>query len=147
VVALGFLTAAAAHAGLPETPPERLGFDPSKLARIDAAIERAIAEKKVPGAVALVARHGKIAHVKAYGRRAVEPAPEPMTTATSTLILMERGRLNPGDSLAQHLPDFDNHGKGAIRVEQLLRHRSGLIADNPLSDYSGTIPENWRRLT
>jgi uncharacterized protein YbbC (DUF1343 family)/CubicO group peptidase (beta-lactamase class C family) len=161
VVALGFLTAAAAHAGLPETPPERLGFDPSKLARIDAAIERAIAEKKVPGAVALVARHGKIAHVKAYGRRAVEPAPEPMTrdtifdmasltkpiaTATSTLILMERGRLNPGDSLAQHLPDFDNHGKGAIRVEQLLRHRSGLIADNPLSDYSGTIPENWRRL-
>ena len=38
------------------------------------------------------------------------------------------------DSLGRLLPEFDNHGKGAITVEQLLRHRSGLIADNPIAD-------------
>jgi uncharacterized protein YbbC (DUF1343 family)/CubicO group peptidase (beta-lactamase class C family) len=161
VVALAFCSIPPAPAALPEASPEQLGFDRSKLARVDAAIEMAIAEKKVPGAVVLVGRHGRIAWVKAYGLRAVEPSPEPMTrdtifdmasltkpiaTATSAMILLERGRFHLDDALAQHLPDFDNHGKGAIRVEHLMRHRAGLIADNPLSDYGGTIDESWRHL-
>ena len=97
------------------------------------------------------AADGKIAYAKAFGHRAVEPAAEPMTrdtifdmasltkpvaTATSVMILIEQGKLRLDDRLGTLLPEFDNHGKGAITVEQLLRHRSGLIADNPLGDYA-----------
>ncbi len=107
--------------------------------------------RKVPGAVVLVGRHGKVAYARAFGQRAIEPRPEPMTrdtvfdmasltkpmaTATSVMILIEQGKLRLDDTLGQLLPEFDNHGKGAITVEQLLRHRSGLIADNPLADYA-----------
>lgn len=150
-----------AQAVLPEAPPEKVGLDAKKLARIDATVERAIAEKKVPGAVVLVGRHGKIAYARALGRRAIEPQPEPMTrdtvfdmasltkpvaTATSVMILIERGRVRLDDPLVRFLPEFDNHGKRAITIEQLLRHRAGLIADNALGDYADGPEKAWEKL-
>jgi uncharacterized protein YbbC (DUF1343 family)/CubicO group peptidase (beta-lactamase class C family) len=148
-------------AATPDVGPESVGLDPDRLARIDEAVGRAIAARQVPGAVVLVGRRGQVAYARAFGRRAVEPADEPMTrdtifdmasltkpvaTATSTLILVERGRLRLDDRLGRLLPEFDNHGKGAITVEQLLRHRSGLIADNPVSDYADGPDTAWERL-
>lgn len=149
------------RAGLPEAAPSALGFDPSRLARIDAVVEDAIAANDVPGAVVLVGRSGRIAYVKAFGRRALEPDAEPMTrdtifdmasltkpvaTATSIMILIERGKLRLDDRLATLLPEFDNHGKGAITVEQLLRHRAGLIADNPIGEFANGENDAWKRL-
>jgi uncharacterized protein YbbC (DUF1343 family)/CubicO group peptidase (beta-lactamase class C family) len=146
---------------LPDARPEALGLDLERLSRIDAAVEHAIEAKQVPGAVVLVGRNGKIAYAKAYGRRAVEPSEEPMTretifdlasltkpvaTATSVMILVERGKIALADPIAKHLPEFDQEGKGAITVEQLLRHRSGLIADNPIADYADGPEKAWERL-
>jgi uncharacterized protein YbbC (DUF1343 family)/CubicO group peptidase (beta-lactamase class C family) len=148
-------------AGLPDAPPSQLGFDPDRLARIDAAVERAVTAGRVPGALVMVTRHGNIALAKAYGKRAVEPNSEemtrdtifdmasltkPMATATSILILLEQGKLRLSDRLGRLLPEFINHGKGAITVDQLLRHRSGLIADNPLGDYADGPEKAWERL-
>ena len=130
--------------------PASLGFDADRLKRIDAAIDRAIERGQVPGAVVLVGRRGLIAYARAAGRRVVGPMPEPMTrdtvfdmasltkpvaTATSVMILIEEGKLRLTDRLGRALPEFDNHGKGAITIEQLLRHRAGLIPDNPIADY------------
>jgi uncharacterized protein YbbC (DUF1343 family)/CubicO group peptidase (beta-lactamase class C family) len=155
-LAVGLLLAA-----LPDAPPESLGFDPTRLARIDDAVAHAISKKQVPGAVVVVGRRGHIAYAKATGQRAVEPAPEAMTrdaifdmasltkpvaTATSIMILIERGALRLDDRLDRLLPEFDNHDKGQITLEQLLRHRSGLIADNPLKDYADGPEQAWRRL-
>lgn len=152
---------ASAVPGLPEAPPASVGMDPERLARIDAALERAVSEGDVPGVVALVGRRGAVAYARAVGRRAVEPASEPMTrdtifdlasltkpvaTSASVMILLEQGKLRLDDRLGTLLPEFGNHGKGPITVEQLLRHRSGLIADNPLSDYDDGPAEAWRRL-
>ncbi|MCA1684992.1 MAG: beta-lactamase family protein, partial [Planctomycetia bacterium] len=149
------------RAGLPEAPPEDLGFDPARLAAIDSVVAKALDEKAVPGAVVLVGRRGKIAYVKASGRRQTVPVDEPMTrdtifdlasltkpvaTATSAMILVERGELRLDDRLGKLLPRFDNHGKGEITVEQLLRHRSGLIADNPLADFADGPETAWSRL-
>lgn len=149
-------------ASLEAADPGSLGFDPARLGPpLDAAIERAIAEKKIPGAVAIVGRHGRIAYAAVKGARALVPAREEMTrdtlfdmasltkpvaTATSVLILIEEGKVRLDDPLARHLPEFDNHGKGAITIEQLLRHRSGLIADNPLADYHDGMDRAWERL-
>ena len=136
---------------LPEAPAAALGFDPERLKRIDERIDRAIAEGQIPGAVVIVGRRGAIVHVRAAGRRGVEPKAEPMTrdtifdmasltkpvaTATAVMILVEEGKLRLDDRVVTFLPELDNHGKDRITVEHLLRHRAGLVPDNPLKDYA-----------
>jgi uncharacterized protein YbbC (DUF1343 family)/CubicO group peptidase (beta-lactamase class C family) len=152
---------APALASLPEARPETLGFDPSRLARVDEAIARAVGEKKVPGAVVVVGRRGKVAMARAYGKRSVEPTDEPMTrdtvfdmasltkpvaTATSVMVLLERGKLRLGDRVVTYLPDLKGNGKDAITIDQLLRHRSGLIPDDPISDYAEGPAVAWSKI-
>ncbi len=146
---------------LPETAPESIGFAPGRLARLDSVIQESIAKKEVPGAVVLVGRAGKVVYAKAFGDRAIVPMREQMTrdtvfdmasltkpvaTATSIMILVERGKLKLSDTLGALLPEFDNHSKGTITLEQLLRHRSGLIADNPIQDYDKDTEAAWKKL-
>jgi uncharacterized protein YbbC (DUF1343 family)/CubicO group peptidase (beta-lactamase class C family) len=150
-----------ARAGLPEASPRTLGFDAERLFRIDGAIDRAIERKQVPGAVVLVGRRGAIAYVRAAGRRAIEPTAEAMTrdtvfdmasltkpvaTATSVMVLLEDGRLRLTDRLERRLPQMDNHGKGTVTLEQLLRHRAGFVPDNPLADFQGGPDHAWGRI-
>ena len=150
-----------ARAELPAADPASLGFDAERLHRIDGAIDRAIARGQVPGAVVLVGRRGAIAYARAAGRRAVSPQAEPMTrdtvfdlasltkpvaTATSVVILVEEGTLRLSDRIVRSLPEFDNHGKGVITIDQLLRHRAGLIPDNPLADYQHGPEAAWKRI-
>jgi uncharacterized protein YbbC (DUF1343 family)/CubicO group peptidase (beta-lactamase class C family) len=155
------LAAALTIAGLPETSPAPLGLDPALSAQIDAAVGQAIAQGQVPGAVVIIGRNGKIAHVSVQGDRARMPAVERMTrdtifdmasltkpiaTATTAMTLIEQKRLRLDQTLGELLPEFDNHGKGAITVEQLLRHRTGLIPDNPMSDYEDGVERAWENL-
>ena len=53
-----------------------------RLAQIDAVVEGEIANKRLPGAVVLVGRKGRVVWRKSYGSRALEPAREPMTPDT-----------------------------------------------------------------
>lgn len=135
---------------MPTTSPSAVGMSPTQLFNIDAIVEAEIAKKQLPGAVVLVGRQGKIVWRRAYGNRALEPQVEPMTTdtifdlasltkvvatATSVMILVERGLIRLGDPVARYIPEFSENGKRAITVEHLLVHRSGLIADNDIRDY------------
>ncbi|PYJ55423.1 MAG: hypothetical protein DME24_25000, partial [Verrucomicrobia bacterium] len=56
-------------------------FHAEKLAEMDAAIERAVAEHDCPGAVLWMERNGAAYH-RAYGKRAVTPTEEPMSEDT-----------------------------------------------------------------
>ena len=138
-------------ADLPRLDPAAAGFDPARLAKIDGLIEATLAEKKMPGCVVCVGRHTGIAWLKAYGRRAIEPADEPMTTdtvfdlasltkpvatATAIMHLVESGRVRLADPVALHIPEFAASGKEKLTVLDLLTHQSGLIADNPIGDYA-----------
>jgi len=60
---------------------------------------------------------------------------KPIATATSVMILLERGQLRLEDRVTQYLPEFGRNGKERVTIEQLLLHTSGLIADNPETDY------------
>src|SRR5262249_48283652 len=106
--ALVLLAAARAPGALPPAKPADVGIDPLRLARVDAAVEEALKRGSAPGAVVLVVRKGKVVHRKAYGSRALKPAKEAMTadtvfdlasltkplaTATSVMLLLERGKL------------------------------------------------------
>ncbi|HVJ82864.1 MAG TPA: exo-beta-N-acetylmuramidase NamZ domain-containing protein [Planctomycetia bacterium] len=140
----------AAPPKLPLAAPESVGLDGARLARIDAAVEKAIAEKRMPGCVVLVARKGAIAFHKAYGVRALKPTPEPMTpdtifdmasvtkpvaTGTSILLLAERGVIRLADRYADHLPGYLPELKEGVTIAQLLTHTAGFIPDNPIADY------------
>lgn len=119
------------------------GFRPEKLAEMDAAINQAIAEKKCPGGVLWVEHRG-ISYHKAYGRRAVVPASEPMTEDTifdaasltkviactpAVMLLVERGRISLDDRVQKYIPEFTGGGKEAITIRQLMLHISGLRGD------------------
>ena len=123
-------------------------FRPDKLAEMDAAITAAVAEKRCPGGVLWVERHGESYH-KALGNRAVAPAVEPMTedtifdaasltkvvaTTPAIMLLVERGQVDLDAPVATYLPEFRANGKDAVTVRQLMTHTSGLrpgIGRNP----------------
>ena len=67
---------------LPEAAPKSVSMSREQLARMDTAISEEISQHRLPGAVVLVARKGKIVWHKADGSRAVEPAREAMTADT-----------------------------------------------------------------
>ncbi|MDG2381041.1 MAG: DUF1343 domain-containing protein [Pirellulaceae bacterium] len=143
---LGF----AAPPKLTQVVPEMVGMRSSDLARIDALVAEGLAAKKMPGCVILIGRHGKIAFQRAYGNRHLEPETSPMTidtvfdmasitkpvaTATSVMMLVERGQLRLRNRVSDYLPDFAANGKQDITITQLLTHHGGLIPDNALKDY------------
>ncbi|MEE8349594.1 MAG: serine hydrolase domain-containing protein [Acidobacteriota bacterium] len=129
--------------------PEEVGMSSLRLARLDQVIQRAIEEEETPGAVALVARKGKVVYRKAFGYKSLVPRKEPVSvdtifdvasltkvlaTATSVMLLVEEGRLSLTDRVSVHLPDFARNGKGSVTVLQLLTHYSGLRPDLDLDD-------------
>jgi uncharacterized protein YbbC (DUF1343 family)/CubicO group peptidase (beta-lactamase class C family) len=124
----------------------------SGAAAVDDAIEQAIRDNRIPGAVLLVGHNGQVLYEKAYGHRAVAPAPEAMTTdtifdcasltkvvaTTSALMkLFEQGKLRLNDRVTQYLPEFQG-GKSEITVRNLMTHFSGLRPDLDLEpEWSG----------
>lgn len=67
---------------LPIVAPEEVGFDPVGLRRIEEIVSEGIREAKMPGCVVCFGRQGRIAWLKAYGSKEVEPNQVPMTTDT-----------------------------------------------------------------
>lgn len=131
---------------IPKVSPESVGMDSEHLTLADDAINQAIADKIIPGAVLAVVRHGKLAYLKAYGSKQTYPTVVPMTentvfdlasvsktvsTAISTMILIERGELRLNDNVSVYIPNYqpwvDSDGnKRHIKVIELLTHTSGL---------------------
>ncbi|HOS75418.1 MAG TPA: serine hydrolase domain-containing protein, partial [Verrucomicrobiota bacterium] len=141
--ALSLLLSLSAGQGAPPPAGVAPSFDPGKLAEMDAAIEQAIADKKCPGGVLWLEHRGASYH-KAYGRRALVPAPEPMSEDTifdaasltkvvactpAVMLLVERGQVNLDATVQTYLPEFKGQGKEAITVRQLMTHTSGLRGD------------------
>jgi len=139
-----FLTAGIALGGCKTTsnqpiPPQAV-FHPAKLEAIDAAIERAIAAGKAPGAVVRLESGGTV-YQKSYGAKSVEPVLLPMTddtifdsasltkviaTAPAIMLLAERDKLRLDDKVDHWITNFKAHGKGAVTIRHLLTHTSGL---------------------
>ena len=140
---------------LQRVAPEQVGMDSRKLMYADEAIEEAIANKEIPGAVLAVVRNGKMAYLKAYGNKRIYPNTEPMTintifdmascsksmsTAICTMILAERGKIRLLDPVSRYIPGFkdweseDGKDKKVIRITDLLTHSSGLPPYAPAAE-------------
>ena len=110
---------------------------------MDAAIQRAIADKRCPGGV-LWLEHRGLTYQKAFGHRALVPAEEPMTEDTifdaasltkvvactpAMMLLVERGQVKLDEPVQTYIAEFKGEGKEVITVRQLMTHVSGLRGD------------------
>ena len=136
-------------------PPAQVGVSPERLARIDAILEEAIEDKDIPGAVALIARKGKIVYHKAFGQahtdgREMQPdhifriaSQTKAITSTAVMMLWEEGKFRLDDPISKYIPAFKNPqvlttfryqdtsyraepAKREITIRHLLTHTSGL---------------------
>jgi CubicO group peptidase (beta-lactamase class C family) len=139
-------------AGLPTTSPEREGFSPERLNRINIAMREHVSAGRLAGASGLIARNGKIVFRENWG----EMKPDSIVrmysmtkgvTGVAAMILYEEGRFAMSDPVSKYMPEFAHMrvavGDGgktvpaehAITVRDLFRHTSGL-------DYAGPKDEN-----
>jgi len=141
---------------LQEAGPEAAGFSAERLGRMDRVIQEYVDQKRIPGAVALVARHGKIIYYKGFGQDDVD-AKTPLkrdaifrvasqtkaVTSVAAMMLFEEGKFLLDDPVSKYLPAFKSPkvldefnekdssyttvpAKSEITIRQLLTHTSGI---------------------
>ena len=133
--------------------PEEVGLSRSRLARLSDVLRAEIERGRVPGAVALVARRGRIAYFESLGvRDPARGAPMHKDTifriysmtkpivSVAAMMLWEEGQFLLNDALAKYLPEFGRMKVAVARdgkvelvladrditIQDLLRHTSGL---------------------
>lgn len=135
-------------------------FLSERLAQIKPRMQAAVDQGSIPGAVSMIVKDGKVAHLEAVGYADIE-AKKPMRTDTifqimsmtkpvtgiAVMILMEEGKLSVTDPVERHLPEFRNQwmvsereGKSRmtlvrpsrpITILDLLTHTSGMAGFMP----------------
>lgn len=117
-----------AAAELPRATPEQVDLSSSRLGLITETLKADVAANKIPGAVLLIARRGKVAYFESVGKLDVATSvpmgkdaifriysmSKPITTVAA-MMLVEDGRLRLDDPIALYLPEF---AKMTVGVEK-----------------------------
>lgn len=136
--------------------PENAGMSATRLGRIDAMLQQAITAGDLPGAVALIARNGKIVFHKAYGHADTQgkkimekdaifriASQTKAITSTAVMMLWEEGKFQLDDPISKFIPEFAEAqvletfneadssytarpADKAISIRHLLTHTSGI---------------------
>jgi len=107
-------------AGLVTTArPEDVGLSSERLDRIHDAVQRHVDAGSISGAVTLVARHGKIAHLEAHGLLDIESkrampkdgvfrlaSMSKPITAVAVMMMVEEGKVRLSDPVSRFIPEF-----------------------------------------
>ena len=158
------LAASCSHrTGLKHSSPESQGMNSESLILIDSAVNDAIAQKLIPGAVVSVVRNERVVFLRAYGNKSVVPEVEPMTeetmfdlasvskcvgTTLSFMQLVEQGKVRLSDPVSRYIPDFkpwvdpQTGEEDEITIQDLLTHSSGLDAYIGVPSYVKEFGEN-----
>ena len=133
--------------GLPQAPPRSVGLSQQRLDRIGMLMQEHVDGGLLAGAVALVARDGKVAYLKSVGMQDKEMnvPMKPDTifriasmskpiTSVAVMVLYEEGWFRLSDPVSKYLPEFKDmkvlvsgpagDGKGAARPRQTRDHDS-----------------------
>ena len=127
--------------------PEEVGFSSERLEKTRGVLKADVESERLPGAVLLIAREGKVAFYDSAGfqERAsktpmrkdsifrIASMSKPITTVAA-MILAEDNKLDVAAPVAQYLPEFSDVKVGPegvapkrpITVQDLMRHTSGL---------------------
>ena len=155
---LALLAAASLRAEpLPSVAPEEAGFDPARLAVMHSTLDRMLQDGQEAGAITLLARGGKIADFYTNGYRDLEKklpmqrdticriySMSKIVTAVGVMTLLEDGRFNLDDPIADYLPELKDlqvmtggtadaprfePPKTQVTIQHLLTHTSGFGYD------------------
>jgi CubicO group peptidase (beta-lactamase class C family) len=134
------------------TKPEKVGLSSDRLNRIKPLMQRYVDENKLPGMIAMVARHGKVVCYDKFGLMDID---KPMqrnvifriasmtkpVTSVAVMMLYEEGHFQLDDPVAKYIPEFkdlkvfsykDKYGihvedqRKPMTISDLLTHTSGL---------------------
>lgn len=141
---------------LTESSALQEGLSPERINRIDTMLKEAIKANKIPGAVALIARNGKIIFHNSYGmsnnttgtkmqKDAIFRIASQTKAITSTAVMMlwEEGRFRLDDPISKYIPEFKEaqilatfndadstftakQTEKQITIRHLITHTSGL---------------------
>jgi CubicO group peptidase (beta-lactamase class C family) len=104
---------------LPRCTPEEVDLDATILAEIGPTVRKMMDRGRIPGAVVVIARRGRVAFDEAYGScRTGEPSPyrcdtivriysmaKPVTSVAA-MMLIEQGKLQLDDLLTRWIPEL-----------------------------------------
>ena len=150
------------YEGLPRAIPEDVGMSTSRLGRISPVMQGWVDAGKIPGALTMIAREGRLVHFEKFGMQDVATAKPidfgtifriySMTkpiTSIAVMMLYEDGHFQLGTPVSELIPAFKGmqvytEGGDAIvdaeremTVKHLLTHTSGLIyggdGDHPIN--------------
>lgn len=149
--------------------PEENGMSTERLNRMDNFFNQLVAEGKIPGAVGLIIRNGKIVYYKSFGYSDVEKktplkkddifriaSQSKAITSLAVMMLFEEGKFLLDDPISKYIPEFKNPkvlanlnwkdttyttvpAKSEITVRQLLTHTSGI-------DYAGIGSQEFKAI-
>jgi len=130
--------------------PEDIGVDSGRLEALFARAKRDVDQGVLPSAQVAVARHGKLAGVRTFGKAVQGGAEKPATNETmycifsstkavvalATWLLLEERALRLDERVADIIPEFRTNGKEIVTVEQVMLHTGGF----PYAPYH---PDHW----
>src|ERR1700761_8674238 len=119
VILFGLASVGAPAQDLPSVPPASEGFSPERLAAIRTVIKKEVDADRMPGAVMMIARDGKLVYSEAVGyqdKAAGKPLgkdaifriysrTKPFVSVV-TMMLVEEGQLQLADPVSKYLPAF-----------------------------------------
>ena len=141
---------------LPTAAPAAEGVSAAGLARIDSLLQAYTADARVPGAIGLLVRDGKVVYRKAFGYADVAArtplAPDAIVriasqtkavTSVGLMLLYDEGKFQLDDPVSRYLPAFAHPtvlasfnpadssyttvpARSEITIRQLLTHTSGI---------------------
>jgi len=117
VLAAGFVQAAV----LPTAKPAEVGLSAERLDRMTRVMQEYVDQGKIAGMVTLIARKGKVAYLKPFGKLDLErgiPMPAngifriasqtKAVTSVAVIILQEEGRILIDEPVSKYIPEFAN---------------------------------------
>ena len=121
VVVFGLTLGWPLTAAAPTAKPEEVGLSTERLKRVAELVQRHVAAGSFSGAVALVARNGRVAYHEAFGLMDIE-AKKPMVKdgifeimsmtkpviGVATLMMMEEGKVRLQDPVSKFIPEWRN---------------------------------------
>jgi CubicO group peptidase (beta-lactamase class C family) len=120
--------------------PETVGFSSERLERLHSLMQQTVDRRDLPGAVTILARHGKVIDYRVYGvKDTASNAPlskdaifrafsmtKPIT-AVAMLQLYEQGKWLPSDPISKFIPEFEH-----LKVFQGVDAAGNMILEDPV---------------
>src|SRR6202171_230495 len=119
-----------------------VGLNPDKVQALMDRAERDVKDGVLPACQVAIARNGKIAAMKTFGRAVQGGVEKPATdetvfvamsatkaiTSSALWLLIQEGKVSPADKIVKYVPEYGTNGKESTTIAHLLIHTAGIPA-------------------